>query len=93
MVVPEILSANNRQFPALARPRPQTMHFHSSIHGLFRHSSIRRPFPAQNADEPAVRVRNDHVVARQRLGVTRRSGGIADKGAKACETISTESRL
>ncbi len=83
MIVLEIFCSNNRKLPALARTGPETVHLHSSINRLFGHAAIRRPFPAQNTDESTVGIRNDHVIARKRLGVARRSAGVAHQRTQA----------
>jgi hypothetical protein len=83
MIVLEIFCSNNRKLPALAGTSPETVHTHSSINRLFGHAAIRRPFSAQNTDESTVGIRNDHVIARKRLGVAGRSARVADQRTKA----------
>jgi hypothetical protein len=63
VIVLEMLCANNRQFSAFTRTSPQIVQFDCSIYRLLSHAAISGPFPAQNANETAVDIRNDDVIA------------------------------
>ncbi len=64
VIVLEVLCSNNRQLPALARSSSKAMQLDRRINRLFSHTAVRRPFPAQNADEPTFHIGNNHVIAR-----------------------------